>query len=411
MFGDVTVPSGITLTIESGTKVRFTAGADHQGSGVDPDLCELIVEGTLNAIGDPYRIYLSSDAGPGSWYGIRVKSGGFATIENATIEDGYCGISFDSAQEGQITSCTIKDNLVYGIRGCTVDDLYISGNSIFNNGVYGIYTEGCSPYIIGNNFPYPEQDYAIRAVGDSPERVMIICDNTISMPVLGCDDRLEDGARGITVEYASPLIEDNVIGGGGYGIYGVGLDSTTVIKGSEELSQKLDRNCIGLALYAGSRPTVSGNQISDYRDIGVACYQSCPLLGDSLIPGTGNNSITPGSCSPQYAVYCEGVADTIKAEMNFWGGSPPDPSWFYGPVDYEPWLTSVGVEPTTKPPLPDHFSLGQNYPNPFNPTTVIRYSLLVDRQRQSGERGPRARTTRAVRGEGSTSTNYEHELR
>ena len=177
------------------------------------------------------------------------------------------------------------------------------------------------------------------------------------------------------------------------GIIGVGLDSATVIKGSKELSQNLDRNCIGLALYSGSRPIVSSNQISDYGDIGVACYESCPLLGDSLIPGTGHNSITPGSCSPQYALYCEGVTDTIKAEMNFWGGSPPDPAWFYGPVDYDPWLTSVGVGEPPRSSLPDHFSLSQNYPNPFNPTTVIRYSLPVDRQGQSGNGGARARTT------------------
>jgi len=378
VFGDVTVPSGITLTVESGTKVRFTAGADHQGSGADPSLCELIVEGTLNALGDPYRIYLSSDAGPGNWYGIRVKSGGRATIENAVIKDGYCGISFDSAQEGQITSCTIKGNLVYGIQGYATDDLHIAGNTIFGNHVYGVYTEGCSPSIIENSFPYPGQDHAIKVVGDTPERVMVISGNTISMPVLDCGDRLEDGASGVTVEYASPLIEDNVISGGSYGISGVGLDSTTLIKGSGELSQKLDRNCIGLAFYSGSKPTVSNNKISEYRDIGVACYESYPLLGDSFIPGTGNNSITPGSCPFQYAVYCEGVTDTIKAEMNWWGQSPPDPSWFYGLVDYDPWLTSVGVESTTRPPLPDQFSLSQNYPNPFNPGTEIKYALPKD---------------------------------
>ncbi len=386
--GDVTVPSGITLTIQPGAQIEFTAGEDNLDSGADPNLCELIVEGSLNAVGDPYRIYFSSDAGPGSWYGIRVKSGGFATIENATIKDGYCGISFDSAQEGHITSCTIKDDLVYGIRGCATDDLYIAGNTFSANDVYDIYTENCSPYIIGNDFScYSNRDCAIKVVGDSPERQVTISGNTIAMPVLECDIPSEGdttATTGIYMENASAQIVGNQITGGYYGIVGVSLDSTTVIKGTDYQDQILDRNLVGIALYAGSKPTVSNNDISDYRDIGVACYESYPLLGDSLIPGTGYNSITLGLCSPQYAVYCEGVSETIKAENNWWGSSPPDPSWFYGPVDYEPWLSQppVGIETTIQPFLPDHFSLGQNYPNPFNSTTVIRYSLPVDRQKR-----------------------------
>jgi hypothetical protein len=61
--------------------------------------------------------------------------------------------------------------------------------------------------------------------------------------------------------------------------------------------------------------------------------------------------------------------------VNWWGESPPDPSWFYGSVDYDPWLTSIGMEEHPEASLPDHFSLDQNYPNPFNPTTVISYQL------------------------------------
>ncbi len=43
--------------------------------------------------------------------------------------------------------------------------------------------------------------------------------------------------------------------------------------------------------------------------------------------------------------------------------------------------------------LPQWLELYQNYPNPFNPVTVIRYSLPVVRQGQSGEGGSRAQTT------------------
>jgi len=41
--------------------------------------------------------------------------------------------------------------------------------------------------------------------------------------------------------------------------------------------------------------------------------------------------------------------------------------------------TLSGVEDSPSPDLPTRLSLSQNYPNPLNATTVIRYSLLVDR--------------------------------
>jgi len=325
VLGDVTVADTARLTIYPGTKVKFASRT------------ELAIEGSLVAEGmaDSKITFTSASQTPkpGDWYGIRVFNGGSAEIQYATIEYSDCGVSFDSAQGGNVISCAIKDHSVYGIRGCFTDDLYI-------------------------------------------------CGNTISMPVLQCDDPRGggDSARtaGIYLEDATAQVMDNQIVGGYYGILGVGLDSATVIKGSSNLEQVLEGNVVGLALYSGSRPIVSDNKINEYRDIGVACYESYPLLGDSFIPGTGNNSIIPGPCSPQYAVYCEGVTDTIKAENNWWGESPPDPTSFYGPVDYDPWLVSTGVEEPHEPSLPDYFSLAQNYPNPFNPVTRIKYGLPRD---------------------------------
>ncbi len=379
VLGDVTVDSGVVLTVQPSTEVLFMPNQDNEKSGVDTSRCELIVQGELVASGAGADSVVFSSPVSGGWYGVRFKPEGQGHIQGAIVKNGYCGVFLDTSSVVTIEESSIRDNQLCGIRCDHTDSATaISDNTISGNNLYGVYAEGCSPSIIGNSFPYPNQDYAIRIVGDSPDKPVVIRSNNILMPVLECNPPRGGGDStgvGIYIEDATAQIEDNQIIGGHYGIIGVGLDSATVIKGSEELSQELDRNCIGLALYAGSRPIVSSNQISDYGDIGVACYQSCPLLGDSLIPGTGNNSITPGSCSPQYAVYCEGVTDTIKAEMNFWGGSPPDPAWFYGPVDYDPWLTSVGVEPTTKPSLPDHFSLSQNYPNPINSVTQIKYAL------------------------------------
>ena len=57
------------------------------------------------------------------------------------------------------------------------------------------------------------------------------------------------------------------------------------------------------------------------------------------------------------------------------------------PTEWVSGVVKAGVS------LPTEYALEQNYPNPFNATTVIRYSLPVDRQGQSGDGGARARTT------------------
>ena len=47
--GDVTVPAGVTLTIQSGTVVEFAATSDEQKTGFDTSACELLVYGTVQA--------------------------------------------------------------------------------------------------------------------------------------------------------------------------------------------------------------------------------------------------------------------------------------------------------------------------------------------------------------------------
>ncbi len=93
--GDVTIRSGVTLTINVGTEVRFVANSDDTNSGQDPSHSELTVEdgGTLEAIGNsvlPIRFRSSIDGGgldSPAWYGFRVASGSRVHLENVTIHD------------------------------------------------------------------------------------------------------------------------------------------------------------------------------------------------------------------------------------------------------------------------------------------------------------------------------------
>ena len=90
LTGDVTIPTGVKLTLPAGTTVAFAPG-DETGGGNDEVRSELIVEGTLDA-GAGGITFRSSDgaaaSSDGNWYGIRVAETGNADLSGATIEDG-----------------------------------------------------------------------------------------------------------------------------------------------------------------------------------------------------------------------------------------------------------------------------------------------------------------------------------
>ncbi len=87
--GDVTIPSGVTLTLASGTEVLFLANRDDTNGGTDSNKAELIVAGTLIASAGNITFRSANDnPAANEWSGIRVRSGGSATLTNVTVRDG-----------------------------------------------------------------------------------------------------------------------------------------------------------------------------------------------------------------------------------------------------------------------------------------------------------------------------------
>ncbi|RKY57263.1 MAG: hypothetical protein DRP95_07185 [Candidatus Latescibacterota bacterium] len=84
------------MTIEPGTEMVFKANWDDQHGGYDPEKCELIVEGTLEANGVTFK---SGSGSPSNsdWQGIRVLSRGSANLTNCTIEHAVVGVSSESS--------------------------------------------------------------------------------------------------------------------------------------------------------------------------------------------------------------------------------------------------------------------------------------------------------------------------
>jgi len=203
--GDVTVPAGITLTIDPGASITF------------PDNKKLLVYGTLNAVGTASSDieFDCSDAGE-TWYGITFESGSsgelqYCTIRNAsygayvkecapsithctfidnnvafrvymgmdmnapfadnTILDGYYGMYlYDPDPSCTIENCTI-DGAVYGVRTHTVDDwTELIGNNIRNCQAEGVRLYKSEPVFYDNNI-YSNDDEGIYMYSDSEPKL------------------------------------------------------------------------------------------------------------------------------------------------------------------------------------------------------------------------------------------------
>ncbi len=149
--GDVTVPDGLSLTIQAGTLVEFTAVSDDMSSGADNSRCELIIEGILEADGEAANeIIFTSDADtpePRDYYGIRFldPADELCVLDYCQIAWAYIGVELNTASPA-VTNNVISDCYFQGISGSSSEvDLIIEGNEIFNVGVnndgHGIYID------------------------------------------------------------------------------------------------------------------------------------------------------------------------------------------------------------------------------------------------------------------------------
>ena len=94
---DVTVPSGLHLTLDQGTILKFDED-DNSASGKSSSKNELVVEGTLTASSNFGETqFKSAKASPaaGDWYGIVVKPGATVSFDQVTVEHAQYGIRDD----------------------------------------------------------------------------------------------------------------------------------------------------------------------------------------------------------------------------------------------------------------------------------------------------------------------------
>ena len=154
LTGDITVPDGVTLTIEPGTQVRAMALNDDQGGGTDTSRIELIVNGVLSAAGTEGSpiVFTSNSGNPasGDWTGIRLvpgSNGADLSMSHCTVR--YCETGVDYQSSGYsadigLDHCTFEyasqDGVyVYATSGAKLT-LTVSDSTIQETGRYGVYT-------------------------------------------------------------------------------------------------------------------------------------------------------------------------------------------------------------------------------------------------------------------------------
>ena len=295
LTGGVTIRSGATLTVESGSTVAF-------GSGVSMTVqsgAKLVAVGTSSA---PIK-FTSSLTNPGRRsYGTFFIYSSNNQFKYCTIEYSDWGLLFYGPASGNVVkNCTLRQNdqairIHYNqveVRNCVLENNRHAFVFLDNTLQYGgIYLDG----------------------------------NTVRN-----NDREGINSTNSVVQVYRSVFDNNGSSGPSHGIYATYYSDIA----------------LGSRSWGGSVSTTGGyNTVKNSRGAGVFVNgNSLVLLGDRLnyTYRAGNNSIHGnGKASGTYSgknLY-NLTSATVKAIKNYWG-STPGAGMFYGPINCTEWLSSA----------------------------------------------------------------------
>ncbi len=273
--GDVTIPTGVTLTIAAGVTVEIQTG-DDIGGGEDSNRTELIVEGTLLTQGtaqDPV-VFTSAAAVPSreDWYGIRLV-GGTSTLAGLQLAYGSRGLH-DTTAGSQITDSTFSE-CRYAVRveggSPTLTRVHVYDNQ--SNGLYAT-----------NSAAVTVTDSTFRSSGVGLQ----IDNSTLDMSGSIIRDNTSRGIGFSTLvsgTYASVLDHNTIVDNSSYGIY--------AYEGSGSLTITVRNNAIvgngSYGIYGTSGPSFScsNNLVWDHSteyygaSAGSGAFSENPLFADA----------------------------------------------------------------------------------------------------------------------------------
>ncbi len=278
--GDITVASGATLTIQSGTTVNFLSNQDDQSGGKYASLAELIINGRL----------IADDAT-------------FQSSRGGTYKGDWGCIWFDSLSAGDAAASYLD--------GCTI-----------KNGHYPVWIDDCSPTLNDNTIQYASGTGLVIKGSNA--------DPTISENIINSVNNL-----GITIVYsANPEIHGNALNiPNRAAIYfnesaGGHVYDNDVSSGYDEYFYCYANS--GNPVIAGDiNQSQNGNDIHNIANKGHTIFRvngGNPYLGYSYY-GTnlGHNALDVDQTG--YYV-TNNTGSQIQAQNNWWGTSSPTAAKF-----------------------------------------------------------------------------------
>ena len=175
--GDLTIDKTATLTIDPGVVIQ-AASSDGQSSGLDTKRVEIIVNGVLRAIGSSSSriVFKGSSSSKGVWYGIRVPTGGSATLTYVTVSHARTGVY---CQGGTLDLSEME------IHNCSENGLYVTSGKadlakakVYSNR-YGVYTSGGTTKV-SDAVIYRNSSYGVYAYFTSSSRSLTVEFSTIA---------------------------------------------------------------------------------------------------------------------------------------------------------------------------------------------------------------------------------------
>ncbi|BFM06370.1 right-handed parallel beta-helix repeat-containing protein [Halioxenophilus aromaticivorans] len=398
LSGDITVPAGITLTIEAGANIIIPSRSDSSFGGNNSNSTEIIVEGNLlinGTIANPVVLAPNqSPLNPGDWEGIRVSGNldvnyadveyavngitciadgavGFCNIENTTVTNSSeNGVLLDALNGGQLTASIVANefhtNAAFGVSGTvqnadSVLDVYLESNIVSSNAGGGIYlsAEDSGAMLladVASNVIESNSSYGIYVVTrDYSASAIDIKDNEVANNV---------NANGITI----------------YNSNRVGAESEHIIRGNNILGNRYNGILYYNENYSSVSPAISSNTVQNNLEAGMYIYNTSGI--NELLPGISANTITNNEIGlriqPTAAIsitnnelYDNSDFDlqndssfAINAQQNWWGidttntlesgNHPRDINVIYdgydaaslGTVDYSNWLNDFELPAT-----------------------------------------------------------------
>ncbi len=395
--GDLTIETGATLTINPGTVIKVAP--DHERSGIDADLVEINVEGSLIINGtadDPVVFESFTDTLPTNhdWFGITFDSLSSGTLKNVVIKNAKIGI--DSYVALSVDSCTISD-AIEGIEANA--NITVTNSTLSNISGFAIEVLGDTAWV--SNVEISNCGTGIQLTGTNST---LFCEgsyihdieyggvngwkSTQSITVRGT--RIDDATDGVQTFFYCPTVIDSCeFNGNDTAIFAAANNQLSVTR------CKIDNSVTnGIFCQSSSNITINANTISN-SPVGIYCWNSSPVvenhtwIHDTLVgikadgnadplvrdtrisdnsdgvgalngaepdlggagadtcgsgPNEGKNSIHNNS---GYHVVNLSPSVTVSAECNYWGARGPLPGKFSGAVDYTPHLGTDDPNPTS----------------------------------------------------------------